>query len=174
MRRPKLSTRKFSASKINKAQGQSLKIAGIHLQNPCFSHGQLYVACSRVGHLKKPAHSGPWRENKKRCISRSTTMIFLAQHNYPVPLFLEQDMAFCDDAVPLIVHMSALSLSTGAFRRAHHIYFTVTHFHPFPFPYIKKYHRPSGFAIGNHGQCRVPWLVLQYTACITLANMILR
>jgi ATP-dependent DNA helicase PIF1 len=38
------------AMSINKAQGQSLKIAGIHLQNPCFSHGQLYVACSRVGH----------------------------------------------------------------------------------------------------------------------------
>jgi len=35
---------------INKAQGQSLKIAGIHLQNQCFSHGQLYVTCSRVGH----------------------------------------------------------------------------------------------------------------------------
>jgi ATP-dependent DNA helicase PIF1 len=34
----------------NKAQGQSLKIAEIHLQNPCFSHRQLYVACSRVGH----------------------------------------------------------------------------------------------------------------------------
>jgi ATP-dependent DNA helicase PIF1 len=38
------------AMSINKAQGQSLKIAGIHLQNPCFSHRQLYVACSRVGH----------------------------------------------------------------------------------------------------------------------------
>ena len=38
------------AMSINKAQGQSLKIAGIHLQNPCFSHGQTYVACSRVGH----------------------------------------------------------------------------------------------------------------------------
>ncbi|XP_075682388.1 ATP-dependent DNA helicase PIF1-like [Rhinoderma darwinii] len=32
----------------NKAQGQSLIVAGIHLQSPCFSHGQLYVACSRV------------------------------------------------------------------------------------------------------------------------------
>jgi len=38
------------AVSINKAQGQSLKIAGIHQQNPCFSHGQLYVACSSVGH----------------------------------------------------------------------------------------------------------------------------
>ncbi|CAF1454121.1 unnamed protein product [Rotaria sp. Silwood1] len=37
------------AMSINKAQGQSLKVAGIHLETPCFSHGQLYVACSRVG-----------------------------------------------------------------------------------------------------------------------------
>jgi ATP-dependent DNA helicase PIF1 len=37
------------AMTINKAQGQSLKVAGIHLESPCFSHGQLYVACSRVG-----------------------------------------------------------------------------------------------------------------------------
>ena len=34
---------------INKAQGQSLSVAGFNLESPCFSHGQLYVACSRVG-----------------------------------------------------------------------------------------------------------------------------
>ncbi|XP_075425538.1 uncharacterized protein LOC142465468 [Ascaphus truei] len=34
---------------INKAQGQSIKCTGINLESPCFSHGQLYVACSRVG-----------------------------------------------------------------------------------------------------------------------------
>lgn len=37
---------------INKAQGQSLKVCGLNLENPCFSHGQLYVACSRVGQPK--------------------------------------------------------------------------------------------------------------------------
>lgn len=37
---------------INKAQGQSLKTVGINLEKPCFSHGQLYVACSRVGNPK--------------------------------------------------------------------------------------------------------------------------
>lgn len=37
------------AMTINKAQGQSLEICGINLEFPCFSHGQLYVACSRIG-----------------------------------------------------------------------------------------------------------------------------
>ncbi|XP_074106305.1 uncharacterized protein LOC141532045 [Cotesia typhae] len=36
------------AMTINKAQGQSLKMAGVDLRNNYFSHGQLYVACSRV------------------------------------------------------------------------------------------------------------------------------
>ena len=41
--------RPCSAMSINKAQGQSLRVAGLQLQEPCFSHGQLYVATSRVG-----------------------------------------------------------------------------------------------------------------------------
>ncbi|GBM81142.1 hypothetical protein AVEN_191286-1 [Araneus ventricosus] len=34
---------------INKAQGQSLELCGLDSGADCFSHGQLYVACSRVG-----------------------------------------------------------------------------------------------------------------------------
>jgi len=34
---------------INKAQGQTLERVGIYLPEPCFTHGQLYVAASRVG-----------------------------------------------------------------------------------------------------------------------------
>ena len=34
---------------INKAQGQTMKVIGLNLEDPCFSHGQLYVGCSRVG-----------------------------------------------------------------------------------------------------------------------------
>lgn len=37
------------AMTINKAQGQTLKVVGLNLTKPCFSHGQLYVGCSRVG-----------------------------------------------------------------------------------------------------------------------------
>lgn len=33
---------------INKAQGQTLRVAGVDLSVSCFSHGQLYVALSRV------------------------------------------------------------------------------------------------------------------------------
>ncbi|GBM49326.1 hypothetical protein AVEN_199036-1 [Araneus ventricosus] len=34
---------------INKTRNNSLKVTGINLETPCFSHGQLYGACSRVG-----------------------------------------------------------------------------------------------------------------------------
>ncbi|XP_017471841.1 PREDICTED: uncharacterized protein LOC108363093 [Rhagoletis zephyria] len=37
------------AMTINKAHGQSLQVCGLNFENPCFSHGQIYVACSRVG-----------------------------------------------------------------------------------------------------------------------------
>ena len=40
------------AMTINKSQGQSFQVCGLNLGNICFSHGQLYVACSRV---RKPS-----------------------------------------------------------------------------------------------------------------------
>jgi ATP-dependent DNA helicase PIF1 len=41
------------AMSINKAQGQSLKVVGLNLAEPVFSHGQLYVACSRAQDSKQ-------------------------------------------------------------------------------------------------------------------------
>ena len=38
----------FSIPTINKAQGQSVRHVGLDLQEPVFSHGQLYVALSRA------------------------------------------------------------------------------------------------------------------------------
>ncbi|KAK1334663.1 LOW QUALITY PROTEIN: hypothetical protein QTO34_005671 [Cnephaeus nilssonii] len=48
---------------INKAQGQSLELCGLDLDTDCFSHGQLYVAYSRVG---KP-------DNLSICTDNGTT-----------------------------------------------------------------------------------------------------
>ena len=41
------------AMTINKSQGQTFSEVGVDLTTSCFSHGQLYVACSRVGTPRK-------------------------------------------------------------------------------------------------------------------------
>lgn len=48
-KRLKFPVRLAFAMTINKSQGQTPKYAGINLESPCFSHGQLYVTRSRVG-----------------------------------------------------------------------------------------------------------------------------
>ena len=53
---------------INKTEGQSLELCGLDLDADCFSHGQLYVACSRFG---KPDSLYVYADNgktKKYCL----------------------------------------------------------------------------------------------------------
>ena len=59
---------------INKSQGQSLASMGLYLPIPVFSHGQLYVAVSRVQNksgLKILIH-----ENNKRALDSTTNVVF--------------------------------------------------------------------------------------------------
>uniref|UniRef100_A0A0L8I928 DNA helicase Pif1-like 2B domain-containing protein n=1 Tax=Octopus bimaculoides TaxID=37653 RepID=A0A0L8I928_OCTBM len=46
--RLQLPLRPSFAISVNKSQGQTPSVAGPLLEEPCFSHGQMYVACSRV------------------------------------------------------------------------------------------------------------------------------
>ena len=57
LRRRQFPIRPAFAMTINKAQGQTLKKVGVILPKPVFSHGQLYVALSRVG---KPEDIAFW------------------------------------------------------------------------------------------------------------------
>lgn len=48
-RRLQFPVRLAFAMTINKSQGQSFGVCGVYLKYQVFSHGQLYVACSRIG-----------------------------------------------------------------------------------------------------------------------------
>lgn len=52
------------AMTVNKAQGQTLQVCGVNLEEACFSHGQLYVACSRVGAPKNLFIYAPQNKTK--------------------------------------------------------------------------------------------------------------
>lgn len=50
LRRRQFPVRLAFVISINKSQGQSVKVVGLDLRTPVFSHGQLYVALSRATH----------------------------------------------------------------------------------------------------------------------------
>ena len=50
---------------VNKSQGQTLPIVGVDLRTPCFGHGQLYVALSRVTNVNSLAVLLRSRENQQ-------------------------------------------------------------------------------------------------------------
>ena len=62
------------AMTINKSQGQTLKMAGLWLRTQVFTHGQLYVACSRVG---KPEYLKiAIKTNKDRKVEDVTNVVY--------------------------------------------------------------------------------------------------
>ncbi|XP_028801391.1 ATP-dependent DNA helicase PIF1-like [Neltuma alba] len=60
------------AMTINKSQGQSLRHVGLYLPKPVFSHGQLYVALSRV---KSMDGLRIVVDDKDGCLKRTTTNV---------------------------------------------------------------------------------------------------
>jgi hypothetical protein len=48
-RRLQFPVRLCFAMTINKSQGQTFKVIGVDIREPCFTHGLLYVAASRRG-----------------------------------------------------------------------------------------------------------------------------
>ena len=57
---------------INKSQGQSVKFVGLDLRSPAFTHGQFYVAVSRVTSVSNI--KGIWNEEDE--VAKSQNVVY--------------------------------------------------------------------------------------------------
>uniref|UniRef100_A0A1B0CJG7 ATP-dependent DNA helicase n=1 Tax=Lutzomyia longipalpis TaxID=7200 RepID=A0A1B0CJG7_LUTLO len=85
---------------INNSQGQTLKVAGIDLRHDCFSHGQLYVAASRVGSPRHLIILSPDGKAKNVILSPSLSVpqnfaaaVVSIEKNFSI----QQDGSFCGE-----------------------------------------------------------------------------
>ncbi|XP_077295169.1 uncharacterized protein LOC143917465 [Arctopsyche grandis] len=74
------------AKSINKAQSQSLKVAGIDLSDDCFAQGQLYVAYSKVG-TGKNLYILAEDEKTRNIITHIEVVSFTAIHSHSSATF---------------------------------------------------------------------------------------
>ncbi|KAG5539260.1 hypothetical protein RHGRI_019723 [Rhododendron griersonianum] len=81
------------AMTINKAQGQTLDIVGVNLQQPVFSHGQLYVALSRATTASKIKVILDTSSNEKKIVTSTKNIVYneiLSEaHSNPTEVDLE-------------------------------------------------------------------------------------
>jgi ATP-dependent DNA helicase PIF1 len=59
---------------INKCQGQTLSNVGVYLKKPVFTHGQLYVAISRV--TSKKGLSILIEDDSGKCSSKTRNIVY--------------------------------------------------------------------------------------------------
>ncbi|GBM42670.1 hypothetical protein AVEN_219129-1 [Araneus ventricosus] len=67
----------YFATRINKAQGQSLKIVGLYLLKPCFSHGMPLFKSWKIRQSVHP--SSKWKNNEYRLSPKLYNKTFLGR-----------------------------------------------------------------------------------------------
>jgi len=85
--------------------------------DPCFRHGQLYVACSWVGNPTNIYIPAPERKTKTSVTFRTDGNIPISLHVFAFLLIVEQDIVFIHDAAFFFLHVCAFAQVLDPFAR---------------------------------------------------------